>query len=212
MKKSFFRLMSSIFFLAGIFAFIQPKTPPSSVYACTPPPGGLPNYTLEDRVNFAPIVLEGYVVEVNTTAYITTATIEVHQYFKGGGGPSTLTVSNFGDSSICLSMVYAGDDIILFASGDPTSGQLTAFYASQFDAVTPATSESIQMVIDVMGESPILPDTEPISTSEPEEFSAGGEVNDNPIVSFGPLELCLGLLFAPLLFAGAWVVSHPSQK
>lgn len=212
MKIYVFRLISITVLLIGLFAFTQLISATPTVYACTPPPGGLPDYTLEDRVGFAPIVLEGHVAEVNSNLYPVTATIEVKQYFKGGGGPSILTVSNFGYSSMCLSMVYEGDDVILFASGDPSSGQLTAFYASQFDAVTQATPENIQSVIDTVGQPPILPDIAPSSTPEPEEFDSGGEVNNNPISSFGPLELCLGLLFAPLLLGSVLVVGQASKK
>ncbi|MBZ0319391.1 MAG: hypothetical protein K8L91_23475 [Anaerolineae bacterium] len=212
MKIYVFRLMSIIVLLIDLFAFTQWISSTPTAHACTQPPGGLPDYTLEDRVGFAPIVLEGHVVEVNPSLYPVTAMIEVKQYFKGGGGPSILTVSNFGDSSMCLSMVHVGDNIILFASGDPSSGQLTAFYASQFDAVTPSTPERVQRVVDAVGQPPILPDIAPSLTPEPEEFASGGEVNNNPMVSFGPLELCLGLLFAPLLLGSVLVVGRASKK
>ncbi len=212
MKIFVFRLMCVVFLLTGLLAFTQWISSTPTAHACTPPPGGLPDYTLEDRVGFAPIVLEGHVIEVNSSLYPVIATIEVKQYFKGGGGPSILTVNNFGYSSMCLSMVYEGDNIILFASGDPSSGQLTAFYASQFDAVTPSTPESVQRVIVAVGQPPVLPDFVASSTPEPEEFESGGEVNNNPISSFGPLELCLGLLFAPLLLGSVLVVGRASKK
>ncbi len=37
----------------------------AAAYACTPPVGGLPNYTIADHVQWAPIVLEGVVVSVD---------------------------------------------------------------------------------------------------------------------------------------------------
>jgi hypothetical protein len=172
-------------------------------HACTPPPGGLPNYTLTDRVNFAPIVLEARVISVDSNLFPVTATIEVVQYFKGGGGPSTLTVTRFGDSTMCLSMVYEGDHIILF---------LEAFYASQFDAVTQATPENIQTVLDTVGQPPILPNLDSAPTVEAEELDSGGSGESNPPVSFGPLEICLGLLFAPLLLSGVFVVARKSGE
>ncbi|MBI5928513.1 MAG: hypothetical protein HY862_04350 [Chloroflexi bacterium] len=204
MKTWFFRLIAVTFLLTGLLLLTH-STP--TAYACTQPPGGLPNYTLEDRVGFAPIVLEGRVVEANSTVFPLTATIEVDQYFKGGGGPNTLTVSNFGDSSMCLSMVYVGDHIILFASGDPHSGQLTAFYASQFDAVASASPENIQTVIDTVGQPPIPPDISFAGTAEPEEIASGGKVDTG-----GTSQLCLGLLFAPVLLGSVVMVSRASRK
>ncbi len=212
MKNFLFRLMCVVFLLIGLLAFTQWISSTSTAYACTPPPGGLPKYNLSEHVEMAPIVLEGNVIAVDQTTFPITAMIEVISYFKGGGGPNTLTVSNFGDSSMCLSMVYEGNNIILFASGDPSSGQLTAFYASQFDAVTPSTPESVQRVMDAVGQPPVLPDIAPSLTPEPEEFASGGEVNNNPMVSFGPLELCLGLLFAPLLLGSVLAVGRASKK
>ncbi len=199
------------FLLLGLFVLAL-SHPHQTAYACTPPVGGLPQYTLSEHVQMAPIVLEGNVIAVDQTSFPTTATIEVMQYFKGGGGPATLTVSRFGSSSVCLSMVYEGDHIILFASGDPHSGQLTAFYASQFDAVTAATPEAVQTVIDTVGQAPILPDVQASVTPEPEESASGGTIDRDRILSFGPLELCLGLLLAPLLLGSVLVVSHASRK
>lgn len=195
--------------LMGLFTWIDAAP---VAHACTPPVGGLPDYTLADRVGFAPIVLEGRVVAVDETSYPMTATIEVVQYFKGGGGPSTLTVNRFGSSSICLSMVYVGDHIILFAAGDPQSGQLEAFYASQFDAVTSASPENIQTVIDTVGQAPILPDATPSAIPEPDGFGSSGSSSGSPMLSFGPLELCLGFLLAPLLLGSVLVAKRGSGK
>lgn len=212
MKANVIHLISSVILLIGVFTITLMNASTPSVYACTPPVGGLPNYTLADRVGFAPIVLEGHVISVDETSFPMTATIEVMQYFKGGGGPATLTVSRFGSSSVCLSMVYEGDHIILFAAGNPLSGQLEAFYASQFDAVTTATPEAVQLVIDTIGQAPILPDVQASVTPEPEESASGGTIDHDRILFFGPLELCLGFLLAPLLLGSVLVVSHVSRK
>jgi hypothetical protein len=207
MKNPFRRFTAVAFLLTGLFLLTSPS---QTAHACTPPPGGLPNYTLTDRVNFAPIVLEAHVISVDSNLFPVTATLEVVQYFKGGGGPTTLNVTRFGDSTMCLSMVYEGDHIILFATGDAQSGQLEAFYASQFDAVTQATPENIQTVIDTVGQPPVLPDS--LSTVETEELDSGGSRESNPPASFGPLEICLGLLFAPLLLSGVFIVARKSGE
>lgn len=209
MKNHLLRFAAVAFLLTGVFLLTNPV---QMAHACTPPPGGLPNYTLADRVNFAPIVLEARVISVDSNLFPVTATIEVVQYFKGGGGPTTLNVTRFGDSTMCLSMVYEGDHIILFATGDAQSGQLEAFYASQFDAVTQATPENIQMVLDTVGQPPILPNLDSSPTVESEELDSGGSGESNPPASFGPLELCLGLLFAPLLLSGVFVVARKSGE
>ncbi len=116
------------------------------VYACTPPPDGLPYYTVADRVRAAEVVLEGTVTDVITgTIPGDTATVEVHQYFKGTG-PDTVTIRGFGPSSACLSTVYQNDRLIFYTRGNPHT-ELEANYLSQFDAVDPATPEVINLVI-----------------------------------------------------------------
>ncbi len=124
----------------ALFAF------PAQSFACTPPPGGLPRYTVADHVKAAPIVIEGIVTDVtflgNTPMH--TATIQAVRYFKGAG-PMTLTVEGYGPSSICLASVAQGDRLIFYIRGG-TRGY-SAFYLSQFDSVAAADSKTISEVI-----------------------------------------------------------------
>jgi hypothetical protein len=132
--------------------------PVPAALACTPPPGGLPPYTVADRVNAAEVVLEGTIIALTNEAdplAIKTATVEVKQYFKGTG-PVIVTIAQFGPSSLCLSPVFVGQSWIFYAAGDPQTG-LTAHYLSQFDAVDPATTEVIAQVIATLGYEPVSP-------------------------------------------------------
>jgi hypothetical protein len=110
------------------------------VHACTPPPGGLPIYTIAEHVAAAPMVFEGTVVAISGQ-YPQFAVIDVKQYLKGIG-QRTIAVSNFGPGSMCLSEVYVGQQGLFFASGDEASGY-TAFYLSQFDAILPNDVQTI---------------------------------------------------------------------
>ena len=82
--------------LAIGLVLIPPAAAP--VCACTPPPGGLPDYTVADRTNAAEVVLEGTVLALTRESEyinVNTATVHVHQYFKGIG-PAIATISGFG--------------------------------------------------------------------------------------------------------------------
>jgi hypothetical protein len=82
-----------------------------------------------------------------------TATVQVVQYIKGNG-PAVVNISGFGDSSVCLSSVQDGDHFIFLATGDPTSGQLQAFYLSQFDATLPANAQTLPDAVTAAGHDP----------------------------------------------------------
>jgi hypothetical protein len=118
---------------------------PAMALACTPPPGGLPVFTIAQRVQAADVVLEGDITQMTATNFKDdTATISVQRYFKGSG-PASVTITNFGPSSLCRSPVHAGEHWIFFAKGDPNA-VMTASYLSQFDAVTPATADTIAQI------------------------------------------------------------------
>ncbi len=143
------RLVLLITLVVTLFAF------PSTALACTPPPGGLPQYTVAERVNAAPIVIEGAVTKIDGQTSPYTATINVIRYFKGSG-TDTIQVKNYGSSSLCLSDVRVNDHRIFYITGNPTSGYF-AFYMSQFDAVAPATGEVTTQIIAAVQGRPISP-------------------------------------------------------
>jgi hypothetical protein len=125
-----------------------------SVYACTPPPGGLPSYTATDRTQAAPLVLEGTVIAVQLDPATQTdlAVIEVKRYFKGIG-PQYISVNHFGDSAVCLSRVNPTDTLIFYIQGDAANGY-SAFYLSQFDATAPNDEQTVAEVIEASGQQP----------------------------------------------------------
>jgi hypothetical protein len=147
--------MKKILFLAPLLVSLTLLIPSQAVMACTPPPGGLPHYTTAEHVQAAPVVLEGVVSYTSFVNFYVTATVQVVQYIKGNG-PATVEISNFGDSSVCLSDVNDGDHLIFLASGDPSSGELQAFYMSQFDAVLPADADTVGEAISAAGQDPVV--------------------------------------------------------
>lgn len=191
--------------LLAFFAPVQPA------YACTQPPGGLQPHTVAERVAAADVVLEGTVTAKNQELYPIVATITVHQYIKGSG-PETVTISNFGDSSICLSYVSVGDQRLFYATGDPATG-LRAFYLSQFDAVAPADPQTIGEAMAAAGQEPFIPGQaevesgpSPLSTGTAE--AAGGTVEQTG-PRLGTLEVVFIVstcLFLLVIVAGAAAV------
>jgi len=123
--------------------------------ACTPPPGGPQHFTTAEHVQAAPVVLEGVVSYTSFVNFYVSATVQVVQYIKGTG-PASVEIANFGDSSVCLSSVRDGDHLIFLASGDPSSGQLDAFYLSQFDAVLPADADTLGEAMVAAGQDPVV--------------------------------------------------------
>lgn len=126
---------------------------PQRALACTPPVGGLPNFTTADRTNAAQVVVNGTVLSVQTdpTTYRDLAVIKVTSYLKGIG-PEIIAVSNYGSSTICLSPVSAGQAGIFFINGDEATGY-TATYLSQFDAVVPNDPAHIQEALAASGQA-----------------------------------------------------------
>jgi hypothetical protein len=121
--------------------------------ACTPPPGGVPIYTIAQRVQAADVVLEGDVTQVTQMQFPDdTAIISVSRYFKGNG-PASVTITNFGPGGLCRSSVHVGDHWIFFAKGDPNT-VMAASYLSQFDAVASATPNTIAQIIAALNSRP----------------------------------------------------------
>ncbi len=146
---------SSKFIIALTLTFSLFSIHRAAVYACTPPVGGLPSYSIADHVQWAPVVLEGVVVSVDETFNGQVADVEVRRYFKGNG-PTTVQISHLGPTVVCLSPVAVGDHKIFYAQGNPNSG-LRAAYLSQFDAVAPADPDTIAQVEAVTGVTPVVP-------------------------------------------------------
>jgi hypothetical protein len=126
---------------------------PAAALACTPPPGGLPHYTIAQHVWAADVVLRGTITQVAVENFQNyTATVAVQQYFKGNG-PATVTIANFGTGADCRSVVRTGDDWIFFANGDP-SALMQAHYLSQFDALATPDADTIAQVIVAVNSRP----------------------------------------------------------
>ena len=152
--KHLYLISTSVIVLALAVSLVLTTPAVLPVCACTPPPGGLPDYTVADRTNAAEVVLEGTIIAL-TGEYINVATVHVHRYFKGIG-PAVTTISGFGSTRLCLSPVSVGQRWVFYATGDPSSG-LSAHYVSQFDAVDPADPQTIAEVIAAVGHDPVLP-------------------------------------------------------
>jgi len=119
---------------------------PAAALACTPPPGGLPVFTIAQRVQAADVVLEGTVAQMSATNFQDdTATITVHRYFKNTG-PASVTITDFGPGSLCRSSVQIGGHWIFFAKGDPST-LMSASYLSQFDAIAAPSADTIAQII-----------------------------------------------------------------
>jgi hypothetical protein len=125
----------------------------ASALACTPPPGGLPVFTIAQRVQAADVVLQGTVTQMTAINFQNdTAAIAVQRYFKGTG-PASVTITNFGPGSLCRSFVQVGDHWIFFAKGD-TSALMTASYLSQFDAIAAPSANTIAQILAALNSRP----------------------------------------------------------
>lgn len=140
-----------------LFAFAFFPTPPA--HACTPPPGGLPQFTPEERAAQAQLVLVGEVTALpDGPSGIPgeTATIAVREYLKGGG-PAQITITGYGPSAICRSPVAVGDVRVFYATGDGAGGW-RAFYLSQFDATAPVDGGIVPTISAATGQAPAAPE------------------------------------------------------
>ncbi len=124
----------------------------SPVWACTPPPGGLPTYTATDRTLAAPLVVEGTVIAVSGEFYDQTAVVFVTRYLKGIG-PQYIAITGYGPSSVCLSEIIQNFTGVFYVSGDDATGY-SAFYLSQFDALVPNDEATVAEVIAASGQEP----------------------------------------------------------
>ncbi|MFD3163471.1 hypothetical protein [Herpetosiphon sp. NSE202] len=134
---------------------------PSFALACTQPPAGARGQqnpiTTTGRVNEAKVVFEGTVIsdgKTNSNYAIRTATIDVHQYFKGIGN-KIVTVEGFGGGADCLTSLKVGDQLFFFIDVGP-DGQWYANYSygGPTAAVTP---EFVTEILEAVGKPPRQP-------------------------------------------------------
>jgi hypothetical protein len=166
----------------------------ASALACTPPPGGLPVFTIAQRVQAADVVLEGDVTQMSAINFQNdTATISVTRYFKGSGS-ANVTITNFGPTSLCRSPVQVGDHWIFFAKGDPNA-IMTASYLSQFDAVTSASADTITQILAALNMRPRA--FLPLLVAQPTNIAAAPVSADTRAL--------LGLAFVLVGAVGVWL-------
>jgi hypothetical protein len=169
----------------GLFLFVgfYFGVPRSIAFACTPPPGGLPYYSVADHVNAALIVLEGVVIATTGPYYPEAANIQVVQYIKGNG-PSIVNVRGYGPSSVCLSSVSIGDHLLFYVGSDQNG--YYAFYLSQFDAVASADSQTVAEAAAASGQQPVyLSPPGPILTQV--ALGQGGGPTPTPTPDVAPI-------------------------
>ena len=140
--------------LAGVAGLSAQRT----ASACTPPPGGLPQKTVTDRVLAADVTSEGTVVRLEGEPAIgqQQATIRVNRYVTGTGS-AVAHVSGYGNGALCLSQVTFGQHGIFYVAR--TDDGYRAFYLTQFDAFAPATPENIAEAIAAAGADPLVPES-----------------------------------------------------
>lgn len=157
--------------VALLMAGVMVWTSPASVLACTPPAGGVREYNFEERVERAPVVLVGTVLEVQSEVVETgrqIATVQVAGYYKGEAGPTLVSIRNFGPSSLCLSTVSVGGPYVFFVEGNAAEGY-SAYYAGQGDAIVGADERALEALLGVQGTVLATPDP-----SLPPSITLGG--------------------------------------
>ena len=144
------RTARSLVLAAVLAASAWAISPARPTLACTEPVGGVPPYTVADRVTAAPIVLHGIVKAIDGDQWQVTygATVEVVRYFKGQG-EATVHIDGYGSSALCLVEVLEGEQHVFYVWRNP-DGSYSAHYLSQGDAVDPATPEILAKVRIVM--------------------------------------------------------------
>ena len=181
-------------------------------YACSPPVGGFLQYTVGDRTSAAEVVLEGTVADVSPDGNVfDSATVEVHQYFKGSG-PATVEISGFGQESLCLSEVRIGDRLIFYANLNQ-SGELSAHYLRlSTDAVDPADTKTILEVMAAVGQDRLGflqtgPGPGPVTQpSPPPETPSVGDTTLSPSAA-----AFAGIVGLSIVIGGGLLIRHRSK-
>jgi hypothetical protein len=186
-------LSAAVWFVAGVGQ--------NEAYACTPPPGGLPEYSASDRAQAAEIVVVGTVLEIendlNQPSQLSQAvTVEVEQYLKGRG-PGIVDIRGYGSTAVCLTPVQVGDHRIFYATGDPDM-ELVAHYLSQFDAAESASPDTLAEIGAVVNQDPYRPGEVTPTMPVPEAGSQApsNQANWLPLAGAGGAALLILGLFA----------------
>lgn len=146
-------LMLVLLLMAGMSA--------TSVFACLGPLS-----TLEEKLPTTDLVFTGRVIsnngDWNFFVYGDIYTVLVDRYLKGSG-PAIVTVSGFGTAyGDCLNSVQINESGIFFADG---SGEtLSASYEGMYDAFRPASTENMDAVMALVGQTPFVPEAPSIVT------------------------------------------------
>jgi hypothetical protein len=147
-KRQFTRYLIILAVLVLSFAFAVPT------FACSPAPGHYPSdFTFEQRIDNAPLVLVGRVVGGTSGRLFTidTAEVEVETYIKGEG-LAVVHIAGFGDGGgDCLNNVRVGERYLFFANG--TGDTLIAEYLTVYDAAYEADAAMISSAIAYSGQS-----------------------------------------------------------
>jgi hypothetical protein len=146
-KRQFTRYTIILALLVLSFAFAVPT------FACSPAPGHYPSdFTFEQRIDNAPLVLVGRVVGGTTQwGAIDVAEVEVETYIKGEG-LAVVHIAGFGTGGgDCLNTVRVGARYLFFANG--TGDTLTAEYLTVYDAAYDANAATISSAIAYTGQS-----------------------------------------------------------
>jgi hypothetical protein len=146
-NRKFTQYIIILVLLVLSFAFAVPT------FACSPAPGHYPSdFTFEERIDYAPLVLVGHVVGGTTEwGFLTTAEVEVETYIKGEG-LAVVNIAGFGGGGgDCLSNVQVGGRYLFFADG--TGDNLNAVYLTVYDAVYEASTDTITTATNYTGQS-----------------------------------------------------------
>jgi hypothetical protein len=193
-QENSMKKLTGLILVVAVMLSISTQT----AYACEPEEGT--STPLADRVRQAPIVLEGTIIGLDGH---TRAVVRVDRYFKDNltNHPAVVKISGFGSIAECLEEVELGEHRIFYAEATDTSGELVV------DAGTTGVNPNrIEIILQVTGQEPILPDA-PTNTPTMPTLPAA-QLNDSisqESKNTAPLPLLLLLLLISLLSGiAAW--------
>jgi hypothetical protein len=120
----------------------------------TPTPDCSPaSATIAQHARVADVIVYG-VVSATDGGEPKTAVIEVVQYLKGDG-PVRVQITGFGSIAQCRSNVFANQQWIFYAAGDPAL-VLTALDTAEFDPITRAEAAVFDEIAAAIGQDPLF--------------------------------------------------------